>query len=104
MQSKMAQYDKEDTGKINQQQFQLLLADVMLSKTPADMFNRAFQLFDTQNLGKIGVQDLRVVADELGHEVDDQDLAGMIEEFDRNHDGVIDAEEFQCIMISSEVF
>ena len=100
----MAQYDKEETGKIDQQQFQLLLADVMLSKDPADMYNRAFQLFDTQNMGRIGVQDLRMVADELGHEIDEQDLVGMIEEFDKNHDGVIDAEEFQRIMISSEVF
>lgn len=102
--SKMAQYDKEDTGKINRQQFQLLLTDAMLSKDPANMFNRAFQLFDTQSMGRIGVQDLRVVAGELGHEVDEQDLIGMIEEFDKNHDGVIDAEEFQRIMISSEVF
>ena len=100
----MAQYDKEDTGKINQQQFQLLLTDVMLNKDPADMFKRAFRLFDTQDMGRIGLQDLRMVAGELGHEVDEQDLVGMIEEFDKNHDGVIDVEEFQRIMISSEVF
>ena len=104
VQSKMAQYDKEDTGKINQQQFQLLLTDVMLNKDPSDMFKRAFRLFDTQDMGRIGLQDLRMVADELGHKVDEQDLVGMIEEFDKNHDGVIDAEEFQRIMISSEVF
>ena len=102
--SKMAQYDKEDIGQINQQQFQLLLTDAMLSKDPADVFNRAFQLFDTQNTGRIRAQDLRMVADELGHEVDEQDLVGMIEEFDSNRDGAIDAEEFQHIMISSEVF
>lgn len=100
----MAQYDKEDTGKINQQQFQLLLTDVMLNKDPSDMFKRAFRLFDTQDMGRIGLQDLRMVAGELGHKVDEQDLVGMIEEFDKNHDGVIDAEEFQRIMISSEVF
>ena len=98
----MAQYDKEETGKINQHQFQLLLTDTMLSKDPADMFHRAFQLFDTQNAGRIGVQDLRIIAHELGQDVDEQDLVGMIEEFDTNHDGVIDAEEFQRIMISSE--
>lgn len=101
---KMAQYDKEDTGKINLQQFQLLLTDAMLSKDPADMFNRAFQLFDTTSTGGITVQDLRVIASELGHAIDEQDLVGMIEEFDRNHDGVIDAEEFWRIMVSTEVF
>ena len=100
----MAQYDKEDTGKINLQQFQLLLTDAMLSKDPADMFNRAFQLFDTTSTGGIRVQDLRMIASELGHAIEEEDLVGMIEEFDRNRDGVIDAEEFQRIMISTEVF
>ena len=104
VQAKMAQYDKEETGKINEQQFQLLLSDAMLSKDPAELLSRAFQLFDTQNNGKISADDLRLIANELGHEVEDQDLIGMIEEFDRNHDGVIDAEEFQHIMSSSEAY
>ena len=101
---KMALYDKEDTGKISQQQFQLLLTDAMLSKNPAELVSRAFQLFDTQNTGRIGPQDLRMIANELGHEVDDQDLLGMIQEFDNNHDGVIDTEEFQRIMVSAEAY
>ncbi|DBB06688.1 hypothetical protein WJX77_010921 [Trebouxia sp. C0004] len=104
VQAKMAQYDKEETGKINEQQFQMLLTDAMLSKDPAELLSRAFQLFDTQNNGKISADDLRLIANELGHEVDDQDLIGMIEEFDRNRDGVIDADEFQHIMNSSEAY
>ncbi|KAA6420541.1 MAG: centrin-3 [Trebouxia sp. A1-2] len=104
VQAKMAQYDKEETGKINEQQFQMLLTDAMLSKDPAELLSRAFQLFDTQNNGKISADDLRLVANELGHEVEEQDLIGMIEEFDRNHDGIIDAEEFQHIMSSSEAY
>ncbi|KAL3154314.1 Centrin-3 [Trebouxia sp. C0010 RCD-2024] len=102
--SKMAQYDQGDTGKINLQQFQLLLTDAMLSKDPADLFSRAFQLFDTTRTGGIRVQDLRMIASELGHAIEEEDLVGMIEEFDQNHDGVIDAEEFQRIMVSKEVF
>ena len=102
VQQKMAQYDKDDTGKIDEQQFQMLLTDAMLSKDPAEWFRRAFQLFDTRNAGGICAQDLRMIANELGHEVDDQDLLGMIEEFDTNHDHLIDAEEFQRIMIPSE--
>lgn len=104
VQAKMAQYDKEETGKINEQQFQMLLTDAMLSKDPAELLSRAFQLFDTQKNGKISADDLCLIANELGHEVEDQDLIGMIEEFDRNHDGVIDAEEFQHIMNSSEAY
>ncbi len=104
VQQKMVQYDKEDTGKINQQQFQMLLTDAMLSKDPAELLSRAFRLFDTQNTGRIGAEDLRLIANELGHEVDEHELIGMIEEFDKNHDGLIDAEEFQRIMISSDAY
>ena len=99
---KMALYNKEDTGKISQQQFQLMLTDAMLSKSPAECVSRAFQLFDTQGSGSIGPQDLRMIAHELGHQVDDQDIVGMIEMFDNNHDGVIDAAEFQNIMTAAE--
>ena len=102
VQQKMALYDREETGKITQQQFQLMLTDAMLSKSPAESVSRAFQLFDAQGFGRIGPGDLRMIANELGHEVDDQDLLGMIEMFDTNRDGVIDAAEFQSIMTSAE--
>ena len=102
VQQKMAMYDREETGKISQQQFQLMLTDAMLSRSPAETMSRAFQLFDTQGFGRIGPGDLRMIANELGHEVDDQDLLGMIEMFDTNRDGVIDAAEFQSIMTSAE--
>lgn len=74
------------------------MTEVMLEKEPADKVSGAFRLFDTQGTGKISAQDLQAIANELGQEVDDQDLLGMIEEFDLDKDGYISPAEFQRIM------
>ena len=78
------------------------MTEVMLEKIPADITAGAFRLFDTQSIGKISAQDLKVIANELGQQVDDQDLLGMIEEFDLDRDGYINTEEFQRIMNMAE--
>ena len=73
-----------------------------MEKNPADIISGAFRLFDTQSTGKISAQDLKVIANELGQQVDDGDLLGMIEEFDLDRDGYINTEEFQKIMNMAE--
>jgi len=47
-----------------------------------------FSLFDTQDKGVIGIEDLRRVASELGIPMKDQELREMIEEASRDSDGV----------------
>lgn len=47
-----------------------------------------FSLFDTQDKGVIGLEDLRRVAGELGIPMKDQELREMIEEASRDGDGV----------------
>ncbi len=48
---------------------------------------RAFRLFDTENKGKISLNDLKKVAKELGESLREEELIAMIEEFDRDGDG-----------------
>lgn len=102
VQRRLGIYGTEGSGVVNQQQFQLLMTEVMLGKDPADLLSNAFRLFDTQSMGKISPEDLRIIAGELGQQVEDQDLLGMIEEFDVDKDGCINAEEFQRIMHMAE--
>ena len=102
MQKRLAVYGQDNTGSINAQQFQQMLTEALLERDPADMVSNAFRLFDTKSTGRISVQDLKVIANELGQQVDDQDLLGMIDEFDLDRDGHINADEFQRIMNMAE--
>ena len=70
----------------------------MSERNPEDELAKAFKVFDDDSSGKITVKNLRRVAKELGEDVDDAELAAMIEEFDTNGDGVIDEREFLAIM------
>jgi centrin-1 len=60
-----------------------------------------FNLFDHDASGKITLEDLRRVADELGEEITDEELRNMIARADTNEDGAISKDEFLAIMLRS---
>lgn len=69
----------------------------ILARDPLEEIRRAFALFDTDNTGKINFSDLKRVAQELGENLDDDELHAMIDEFDLDQDGEINEEEFIAI-------
>lgn len=58
-----------------------------------------FNLFDQDGQGKITLQALRRVADELGETISDDELRRMINAADTNEDGAISKEEFLAIFL-----
>ena len=80
-------------------QFQLLMAKRIVERDPKDEILRAFELFDSSGKGRIDIQDLRRVAEELGEGLKDEELEAMIEEFDLDGDGAINKEEFLGICL-----
>jgi centrin-3 len=48
---------------------------------------KAFHLFDEEKSGKIGPQQIKKVAKELGETIPDDEIEAMIEEFDTDKDG-----------------
>ena len=59
---------------------------------------KVFALFDDDQTGAISFRNLKRVANELGENLTDEELQEMIEEADRNGDGMIDEDEFFRVM------
>ncbi|XP_047318204.1 calcium-dependent protein kinase 32-like [Impatiens glandulifera] len=65
-----------------------------LSAEEAAGFKEGFQVMDTNNRGKINVDELRVGLRKLGHQVPDADLEVLMEVGDVDKDGYLDYGEF----------
>lgn len=70
-----------------------------MARDPREEILRAFELFDTENKGRISIDDLRRVARELGEGLQEEELQAMIDEFDVRSEGGIDRETFLGICL-----
>lgn len=59
---------------------------------------KIFKLFDEDNLNKITFKNLKRIAGEVGEKIPDDELKEMLEEADRDGDGMLNFEEFYRIM------
>ena len=98
----LQQYNKDQSGQIEANEFQAILTAKLLYQDKAEQLGKAFQLFDLDGTGKISVHNLRAVARELGQAIDEADLVGMVTEFDTDKDGCISEAEFMQIMHTDE--
>ncbi|CAA0812745.1 Calcium-dependent protein kinase 32 [Striga hermonthica] len=58
-----------------------------------------FQLMDTNNKGKIGINELRAGLHKLGHQIPEADLQALMEAGDVDKDGYLDCGEFVAISV-----
>lgn len=94
----LAEVDKEETGKIAQEEFMNVMATRLAEKDINEEIMKAFQLFDEDGTGKISFKNLKSVAKELSENLTDEELQEMINEADRDGDGEVNQEEFLRIM------
>jgi centrin-3 len=97
-----AQRDQAGQLYISLQDFTDLMTDKFAMRDPRQEMIKAFQLFDTNNTGRIDLRALRRVARELGENMSDDELQAMIDEFDKDQDGEINLEEFLEIMLDDD--
>eukprot|EP00747_Dinoflagellata_sp_TGD_P218826 gnl/TRDRNA2_/TRDRNA2_91029_c0_seq1.p1 gnl/TRDRNA2_/TRDRNA2_91029_c0~~gnl/TRDRNA2_/TRDRNA2_91029_c0_seq1.p1 ORF type:complete len:170 (+),score=50.52 gnl/TRDRNA2_/TRDRNA2_91029_c0_seq1:44-553(+) len=73
-----------------------LMTQKLLGHDPTDVEEilKAFHMFDDDKTGKITWKNLRRVATEVFKELDDEELQGMIDDYDGDDDGEINQEEF----------
>ena len=94
----MQDLDKSVNEKINYNEFLSIMTPRMSEKDTRDEILKIFRLFDEDSTGKISFRNLKKVALELGEGLSDDELHEMIEEADRDGDGLINFDEFYRVM------
>merc|ERR1712166_642631 len=90
--------DNDGNGDIDFQEFREMMTGKMGEKDAREDIEKVFKLFDDDNTNKISFRNLRRVAEELGENIDDEELQDMINQADRDGDGEINLDEFYRIM------
>jgi len=70
----------------------------MPDKNSRTEIDKVFALFDEDETGKISFRNLKRIAQELGESLTDEEMQEMIEEADRDGDGLISPDEFYRVM------
>jgi centrin-3 len=85
----MKDYDRNETGQVTYADFVDIMTQKIADRDPEEEIRKAFALFDDDQSGGISLKNLRRVSRELGENLSDDELQAMIDEFDKNNDGVI---------------
>mmetsp|Transcript_59754 Transcript_59754/g.187515 ORF Transcript_59754/g.187515 Transcript_59754/m.187515 type:complete len:253 (-) Transcript_59754:67-825(-) len=99
----MREHNCLESGRVGFRSFSKILMERFEQQDPLDAMLKSFRLFDEEGRGCITLRDLRRVSQELGEGLSDGELRSMVEQFDRNHDGEIDEEEFVRVMAATSL-
>ncbi|KAG8224744.1 hypothetical protein J437_LFUL005313 [Ladona fulva] len=95
-------YDKVHGKKINFEDFYDVLADMTIKRDPIEEMKYAYSLFVDDSSDGIGFLQLKRAAQSVGDKLTEEEIQGMILEFDHDGDGKINEEEFLAIMLDSD--
>merc|ERR1739845_102656 len=87
--------DNDGNGTI---EFLGMMTGKMGEKDSREDIEKVFKLFDDDNTNKISFRNLARVAEELGENIDDEELQDMINQASRDGDAEINTDEFYRIM------
>merc|ERR1712226_1814435 len=100
----LADLGKDGNSTIDFNDFYQIMEIKMGERDPKAEMEEAFRLFDDNNTGKISFKNLKRVCQEIGENINDEEMQEMIEEADRNGDGQVDLQEFLRIMKKSTMY
>merc|ERR1712059_185419 len=90
--------DNDGNGTIEFAEFLMMMTAKMGEKDTREDIEKVCKLFDDDNTNKISFRNRARVAEELGENIDDEELQDMINQADRDGDGEINIDEFYRIM------
>ena len=100
LQEMISEVDKDNSGKIEFNEFLDLFARKMKDPDTEEDLIEAFKIFDKDGSGSISASELRHVMTTLGEKLSEEEADEMIREADTDGDGYIDYVEFVKIMMS----
>lgn len=100
----ISEVDVDGSGRIAFEDFSKLMTIKIMNRDPQEEILKAFRLFASDNPAGITFKDLKRVSRELGEKMSDEELQEMIDEADRNGDGIVDEQEFLRIMKKTNLF
>ena len=91
-------FSKDIGDTMDYNEFLSVVQPMMANKDTREEIIKIFRLFDDDKTGKISFRNLKRVALELGETLNDEELLEMIEEADRDGDGLLNFDEFYRVM------
>merc|ERR1712057_72227 len=96
--------DDDGSGEIGFPEFLKMMTHKILNKDPKDDMLKAFRLFDDDQTGFVALKNLKRVAKETNQTLTDDELQEMLDDADKDGDGVLNEEEFLRMMKKLNLF
>eukprot|EP00349_Pseudokeronopsis_sp_Brazil_P005647 CAMPEP_0202962766 /NCGR_PEP_ID=MMETSP1396-20130829/6827_1 /ASSEMBLY_ACC=CAM_ASM_000872 /TAXON_ID= /ORGANISM="Pseudokeronopsis sp., Strain Brazil" /LENGTH=93 /DNA_ID=CAMNT_0049683523 /DNA_START=288 /DNA_END=569 /DNA_ORIENTATION=+ len=85
----MKEVDLDGNGTVDLDEFTKLMRKKLKARNTVEEFMRVFRIYDEDDSGKIDLDDLKRINDEMKIGLTDDQLRGMIEEADKDRDGSV---------------
>ncbi|XP_030034283.1 caltractin isoform X2 [Manduca sexta] len=86
--------DKGDTGKLSFENFETAIMRKVIAQDSDGDIMKSFRLFDMDDSGFINFENLKHVTTILGVHLSDEEIEEMIDDADKDFDGLISVQEF----------
>lgn len=96
--------DPDSNGMITLPMFIRMMTRKREETNPEEEIRRAFRLFADDSSEGIRASDIKRVSLELGEQLTDEELRDIVEEADRDNDGIITFEDFAIVMRKTSMF
>ncbi|XP_004926495.1 uncharacterized protein LOC101746941 isoform X2 [Bombyx mori] len=101
LQTMIRAVDKGDTGKLSFENFETaIMRKIMALDSDGDIM-KSFRLFDDDDSGFINFENVKKVSQILGTYLTDEEIEEMIDDADKDFDGLISVEEFMKMIKNS---
>merc|ERR1719295_677969 len=90
--------DRDTSEKISLPEFEKIMTERFSKRDTREEVDKIFRLFDEDKKGFITFKNLKRVVQELGEDLNDDEIQEMIDEADKDEDGKVSPNEFFRVM------